>query len=152
MDDVVKKIKEINQKHPENVVINYIIFPPIGGICKVDDASDFSKINDLTWKRRYLQAKSFGKTFDEELEKNTQNYTFHGSYRRGELPQLLREHQIDLVCLFPIWPETYSYTLTESYMAKIPVISFDIGAIAERLKRDKLRLGASCSELLLSKF
>ncbi len=65
MDDVVKKIKEINQKHPENVVINYIIFPPIGGICKVDDASDFSKINDLTWKRRYLQAKLFGKTFDE---------------------------------------------------------------------------------------
>lgn len=94
----------------------------------------------------------FGKTFDAELTKNTQNYTYHGSYRRGELPQLLREHQIDLVCLFPIWPETYSYTLTESYMAKIPVISYDIGAIAERLKRDKLRVGASRSELLLSKF
>ncbi|MDE7206321.1 MAG: hypothetical protein K2N90_04055 [Lachnospiraceae bacterium] len=71
MDDVVTKIKKINEKHPENVVINYIIFPPIGGICKVDDAPDLSKINDLIWKRRYLQAKSLGKTFDEFVKELT---------------------------------------------------------------------------------
>lgn len=99
-----------------------------------------------------LKIHLFGKTFDKELETNAPNYEYHGSYRRGELPQLLLDNQIDLVCLFPIWPETYSYTLTESYMAKIPVISYDIGAIAERLKRDQLRLGSSCSEFRQSKF
>ena len=71
MDDVLKKIKKINEKHPENIVINYIIFPPIGGICQVDNAPDSSKINDLTWKKRYLQAKSFGKTFDELVKELT---------------------------------------------------------------------------------
>lgn len=94
----------------------------------------------------------FGKTFDEELEKNIQNYMYHGSYRRGELPQLLSDYQIDLVCLFPIWPETYSYTLTESYMAKIPVIAYNIGAIAERVKKDQLRLDYRGSEVRQSKF
>lgn len=71
MDDVLEKIKEINEKHSENIVINYIIFPPIGGTCQADDAPDSSKINDLIWKKRYLQAKSFGKTFDELVKELT---------------------------------------------------------------------------------
>ncbi len=33
-----------------------------------------------------------------------------------------------------MWPETYSYTLSESLIAEIPVITFDLGAIAERVK------------------
>ncbi len=80
----------------------------------------------------------FGKTFDKALENNTEKYTYHGPYQRGELPQLLIDHQIDLVCMFTIWPETYSYTLSETYMAEIPVLAYDIGAVADRLKQDKL--------------
>lgn len=34
-----------------------------------------------------------------------------------------------------MWPETYSYTLSESLISEIPVISFDLGAIAERVKK-----------------
>lgn len=83
----------------------------------------------------------FGKTFDEELKNETENYINHGPYKRGELPQLLVDNQIDLVCMFTIWPETYSYTLTETYMAHIPVLAYDIGAVAERLRKDNLRLG-----------
>lgn len=80
----------------------------------------------------------FGKSEDESLTKNTSNYIYHGPYKRGELPQLLVDNNIDLVCMFATWPETYSYTLTESYMAKVPVISFDIGAIGDRIKKDNL--------------
>ena len=94
----------------------------------------------------------FGKTFDEDLENNTQNYTYHGSYQRGELPQLLTNYQIDLVCLFPIWPETYSYTLTESYMAKVPVLVYNIGAITERVNHDQLRLDYRRSEVRQRRF
>ena len=80
----------------------------------------------------------FGKTFDEKLAQNKENYIFHGQYKRGELPRLLVEHNINLVCMFTVWPETYSYTLSEVYMSKIPVLAFDIGAISDRLKEDKL--------------
>ena len=99
-----------------------------------------------------LKIHLFGKTFDEILENETENYYFHGSYKRGQLPTLLKENNIDLVCMFTIWPETYSYTLTESYMAEIPVLAYDIGAIADRLKHDKLRLGASNRQFASNNF
>ena len=85
----------------------------------------------------------FGKANEKDLEKSKSNYINHRAYKRGELPQLLIDNDIDLVCIFATWPETYSYTLTECYMAKIPVITFDIGAVGDRVKKDKLRLGNS---------
>ena len=80
----------------------------------------------------------FGKSDDKELNKNKSNFINHGEYKRGELPQLLVDNQIDLVCIFATWPETYSYTLTETYMASVPIITFDIGAVGDRVKNDKL--------------
>lgn len=80
----------------------------------------------------------FGKPNDKELEKSRKNYINHGKYTRGELPQLLVDNNIDLVCIFATWPETYSYTLTECYMAQVPVLTFDIGAVGERVNKDNL--------------
>ena len=80
----------------------------------------------------------FGKSEDKSLTKNKVGYINHGPYVRGMLPKLLKENNIDLVCIFATWPETYSYTLTETYMAKIPVLTFDIGAVGQRIKDDKL--------------
>ena len=80
----------------------------------------------------------FGKSEIPELAKNTKNYTNHGPYKRGDLPQLLVDNKIDLVCIFATWPETYSYTLTECYMAHTPVLTFDIGAVGDRVKIDNL--------------
>ena len=85
-----------------------------------------------------LEIHLFGITDNPELEKNQKNYTNHGLYEKDKLPQLLMDYQIDLVCIFSLWPETYSYTLTETYMAKIPVLAFDIGAVGDRVKEDKL--------------
>ena len=48
------------------------------------------------------------------------------------------DNNIDLVCIFATWPETYSYTLTECYMASVPVLTFDIGAVGDRVKNDEL--------------
>lgn len=80
----------------------------------------------------------FGKANEKALMKSRANYINHGPYKRGELPQLLIDNNIDLVCIFATWPETYSYTLTECYMAQIPVLTFDIGAVGDRVKRDGL--------------
>lgn len=85
-----------------------------------------------------LKIHLFGKSEDAVLRKSHGNYTNHGSYTRGELPKLLINNKIDLVCMFTPWPETYSYTLTESYMAQIPVLTFAIGAVGDRVKQDEL--------------
>lgn len=78
----------------------------------------------------------FGKLYNPI--KQNKKYIDHGVYKREELKQLLKDNDIKLVCLFSTWPETYSYTLTECIASGIPVISFDFGAIAERIKKYKL--------------
>lgn len=80
----------------------------------------------------------FGKTEYASLEKNTSNYTYHGKYKREELSKLLEDNKINLICSMSIWPETYSYTLTENVASGIPVMSFDIGAVSDRIKEYNL--------------
>ncbi|MBE6161601.1 MAG: glycosyltransferase [Firmicutes bacterium] len=80
----------------------------------------------------------FGATEIKELEKSRNNYIYHGRYERKNLPKLLKENNINLICLLSIWPETYSYTLTESIASNIPVLSFNIGAIADRISKNDL--------------
>lgn len=82
-----------------------------------------------------VQIHLFGTTNDAFYNQNHPNYIYHGIYDRADINCLLIENNIHLVCLFSIWPETYSYTLTESLVSHIPVISFKIGAIAERLEK-----------------
>jgi glycosyltransferase involved in cell wall biosynthesis len=59
----------------------------------------------------------------------------HGYYRAGMLPALLARHGIGLVVLPSIVPESYSLTLTEAWHARAVVAAFDLGAIAERIRR-----------------
>lgn len=77
----------------------------------------------------------FGQTTNKKCNKNKKNYVYHGKYIQQDLPNLLLENDIKLICLLSMWPETYSYTLSESLISEIPVISFDLGAIAERVKK-----------------
>lgn len=69
---------------------------------------------------------------------NNRHYIDHGRYNREELQELLSNNNIDLICLFSLCPETYSFTLSESLMSGIPALAFDIGAIAERIKKDNI--------------
>ena len=77
----------------------------------------------------------FGKSEFKYLTKNRSNYIFHDRYNREDLSKLLSDNHIHLICFFQIWPETYSYTLNEAVASGIPVLSFDIGAGAERVKK-----------------
>lgn len=57
-----------------------------------------------------------------------------GYYAPEDLPNLLKEHEIDLIGILSVWPETYSYTVTEAVLNGIPVIVTDIGALGRRVK------------------
>ena len=61
--------------------------------------------------------------------------TWHGAYKRDELTEVLRGISGSYALMCSIWPETYSHTLTEAWMAGLPVVASDLGATAERIRR-----------------
>ncbi len=60
--------------------------------------------------------------------------TIHGGYQDEDLPQLLQTLQADVVWFPALWPETYSYTLSASLAAGLPIVAPRLGAFAERLQ------------------
>jgi O-antigen biosynthesis protein len=71
---------------------------------------------------------------DQLLEKY--NVMVIGRYSEDESVALTESINPDLILYPSIWPETYSYTLDVAFLAKIPVMAFNIGAIPERLKEN----------------
>lgn len=67
------------------------------------------------------------------LEKR-KNFHNMGAYQREKLPELMTRYGIDLICILPIWPETFCYTLSEAVLAGVPVIATDLGAVGERVR------------------
>ncbi len=59
-----------------------------------------------------------------------------GYYRSGALPRLLRRDRIDLALLLSVVPESYSLALSECRLAGVPVLAFDHGAVADRIRAE----------------
>jgi len=57
-----------------------------------------------------------------------------GRYTEAEAPYLLRRHQPDMTFLASVWPETWCYALDHALTAGLPIVAFELGAIAERLR------------------
>lgn len=88
-----------------------------------------SKDNNIEWH-------IFGNIGDVRLNLlDKKSLIKHGRYDRNNIIDLLNENDIDLVCIFSIWPETYSYTISEAIVSEIPLLVSDIGALGERVKR-----------------
>lgn len=62
------------------------------------------------------------------------NFIETGRYSIEMLPRLVYEHDIDLFFISSIWPETFSYTTEEIIQSNLPVVAFDLGAPAERIR------------------
>lgn len=57
-----------------------------------------------------------------------------GRYNNNNISDLLAKYQIGLVVISSIVPETYSYTTSEAIYSGYPIIVFDIGAPADRVR------------------
>ena len=66
------------------------------------------------------------------------NLVNHGKYDRSNIVKLLRENRIDVVMILSTWPETFSYTLSESLASSIPLIVTNMGALKERVEKDQV--------------
>jgi glycosyltransferase involved in cell wall biosynthesis len=63
------------------------------------------------------------------------NLINYGAYERSEILEMLKRDQIDVILLLSTWPETFSYTLTESVAAGIPPVVTNLGALKERVEK-----------------
>lgn len=75
-----------------------------------------------------------GFTCDDERLLDTGFVEITGRYSEQEVTRLIRAQVPDFGFLPSIWPETWSYTLSQMWNANLPVVAFDIGAPAERIR------------------
>ena len=61
--------------------------------------------------------------------------TMTGKYDNNQVSNILAQHEIAFVLLPSIWPETYSYTVSEALHSGYPILAFDLGAGADRIKQ-----------------
>ena len=65
------------------------------------------------------------------------NFKVTGRYKKEELANIIKTNEIDIFLIPSIWPETFSYTTQEIINMNIPLIVFNLGAPAERVKKYK---------------
>ncbi|MEG1301795.1 MAG: glycosyltransferase, partial [Erysipelotrichaceae bacterium] len=88
-------------------------------------------------KDKRIKYHLFGTSEINFLKKNRSNFVNHGKYKREELSILLKKNNINMVANLSIWPETYSYTLTETIASGVPVLGYSLGAVGERIEKNK---------------
>lgn len=55
------------------------------------------------------------------------------NYIQSDLPNLVAEISPDLGILLSVWPETFSYTLSELMVLKIPTLAMKVGSFEDRI-------------------
>ncbi|MGO8949648.1 MAG: glycosyltransferase [Ktedonobacterales bacterium] len=64
---------------------------------------------------------------------DSKNIVTTGQYDREQVTDLIKQYAVDVVIVASNWPETYCYTLSDAWMAGVPVIVGPFGALAERV-------------------
>ena len=70
---------------------------------------------------------------DQRYRSSDNIMTVHGAYEPHEVEALLDRYRIALLLFPTIWPETFSYTLSEGWMAGRPALVPPAGALQERV-------------------
>ncbi len=89
---------------------------------------------DAARRRLPLQFVVVGYTEDDEALQSTGKVFVTGRYTEQEALHLLRRERAVLAFLPSVWPETWCYALDHAVEAGLPVVAFDLGAIALRLR------------------
>ncbi|WP_447958036.1 glycosyltransferase [Vreelandella sp. EE7] len=105
----------------------------IGALSIIKGADVLESVAALAAKQELgIEFKLFG--FAYRSLKPLPNLTVTGPYRDDELPTLISEWQPHIVWFPPLWPETYSYTLSTCLALGLPVVASNLGALPERLR------------------
>lgn len=77
----------------------------------------------------------FTETYHKPFVSNGGKFEVTGKYDVESLSDILAEKEISLAVISSICPETYSYTTSELMLSGYPIITSNIGAPAERVKK-----------------
>jgi len=156
-ENIAKALKVIPHVLPEAIpnkpVLSILEELHIGVLGTINKHKGAEVINSII---QYLDEKESGKlTIIGNLSQQTiSSNRFHqtGKYRPNQLPKLI-ENSGTNVFLFPsIWPETFSFVTDELITMDVPVVCFDIGAPAERIKKYRkgkvIPLNATTEEII----
>lgn len=61
------------------------------------------------------------------------NMIVTGPYKREELPNIIEQHNVDLILIPSIWAETFSYTTSEAIAMNVSVACFNLGGQADQV-------------------
>lgn len=115
----------------------YITIAAIGSISEIKGSKILYEIVEkIKAKKLPIKIKVIGITNlqNSKFISDDGNFEITGPYDNTQISDLLAQHEVSAVIIPAIWPETYSYTTTEAIQSGYPVISFNIGAPAERIK------------------
>ncbi len=76
-----------------------------------------------------------GFTCDDKRLLETGVVHITGAYEEAEAIALIREQEAEVGFLPALWPETWSYTLSQMWQSGLDVVAFDIGAPADRIRQ-----------------
>jgi glycosyltransferase involved in cell wall biosynthesis len=113
----------------------------IGGASAHKGAALIPSIMELVREQRpEVRGFVYGNGERESLQalRAVENLTVRGYYRQGDLARLLKRDRISVAVLTSIWPEAYGLVVDECLAAGVPVVAFDLGAVADRLGGGKI--------------
>jgi len=90
---------------------------------------------DVAKRRLKLRFHLVGHSCDDARLLATGSVHITGQYEEHEVVALIDQQQAQLAWLPSLWPETWCYTLTQAWQARLNVLAFDIGTQAERIRR-----------------
>lgn len=141
--EIVYKIKNLSGKlETSETFVDTFNVAFIGGISDLKGAKEIKKIienadQNIRW---YI----IGDIGDADLlYYENEHLTKLGRYNQENLQLLLKAYKINAIGILSIWPETFSYTLSEALQMGIPVFVTDVGALGERI--NKLEVGKKIS-------
>ena len=89
---------------------------------------------DAAMRKLPLEFVVVGFTMDDQRLIDTGHVFVTGRYDEADGEALVRAQAAQMAWLPSIWPETWSFALSLAWQAGLPVVAFDIGAPAERIR------------------
>lgn len=94
-----------------------------------------SLVRDADQRNLPLEFILVGRSVDDRLFVKTDRLFITGSYKEEEAVNLVMQQNADLAFFPAIWPETWCYALSIAWRAGLQTVAYDIGAIAQRIKK-----------------
>lgn len=131
---VPHKVDYIPNVKKSNKTTQYLNIGVLGGLSPLKGGYVIQELVDVIRKKDWpIRVVLVGYT--DGIKINCDRYfVTTGRYNVDDLPSIVKNYDIDLFFIPSIWPETFSYTTEEAIQMGMPVVTFDLGAPATRVR------------------